>query len=162
MTHRVADSSLGPIVLTTDEAGALTGLWFAGQRHFPSPEILGARDDTVAEDALQQFREYLDGTRRDFDVPLAPRGTAFQQRVWAALRDIPYGETTTYGQLAASLGSSPRAVGNAVGRNPISVIVPCHRVIAGDGSLTGYAGGLDKKGALLARERDNARGCSHG
>lgn len=85
-------------------------------------------------------------------LPLAPRGTAFQRRVWDALLAIPYGETRTYGELAAELGSSPRAIGTAVGKNPISVIVPCHRVLGADGSLTGYAGGLDRKETLLELE----------
>lgn len=90
------------------------------------------------------------------DVPLAPRGTAFQRRVWDALLAIPYGETRTYGELAAALGSSARAVGSAVGKNPVSVIIPCHRVLGAGGSLTGYAGGLDRKRALLALERAHA------
>ena len=96
---------------------------------------------------------YFAGERPDVaGLPLAPRGTAFQRRVWSALLAIPYGETRTYGELAAALGSSPRAVGSAVGKNPISVIVPCHRVLGADGSLTGYAGGLDRKRAILELE----------
>ena len=96
------------------------------------------------------------------DVPLAPRGTAFQRRVWDALLAIPYGETRTYGELAVALGSSARAVGSAVGKNPISVIVPCHRVLGAGGSLTGYAGGLERKRALLALERAHAPERPHG
>lgn len=158
MTYRIAPTRLGDIILATDDDGALRGLWFADQRHLPSAAGLGERDDTVADAALRQFQEYLDGTRTSFDVPLAPQGTPFQRRVWEALRDIPYGETSTYGRLAQTLGSSARAVGSAVGRNPISVLVPCHRVVGTDGGLTGYAGGLDRKTALLALENSPRQG----
>ena len=104
--------------------------------------------------APAQLREYFAGTRRTFDLPLAPRGTAFQQRVWAALRAIPYGETCTYGELAAAIGSpsASRAVGMANHHNPIPIVIPCHRVIGANGTLTGYAGGLEIKRKLLALE----------
>ena len=104
--------------------------------------------------AEAQLREYFAGTRRTFDLPLAPRGTAFQQRVWAALRAIPYGETRTYGELAAAIGSpsASRAVGMANHHNPIPIVIPCHRVIGANGTLTGYAGGLEIKRKLLALE----------
>ena len=104
--------------------------------------------------AEAQLREYFAGTRRTFDLPLAPRGTAFQQRVWAALRAIPYGETRTYGELAAAIGSpsASRAVGMANHHNPIPIVIPCHRVIGANGTLTGYTGGLEIKRKLLALE----------
>lgn len=153
MKHRLVPTRLGPVIVAADESGALAGLWFAGQRHSPTEEFLGERDDTIAEDAVRQLQEYLDGARRSFDLPLAARGTEFQRRVWTALRGIPFGETTTYGQLARELGSSPRAVGSAVGRNPWTVVVPCHRVVGADGSLVGYAAGIEVKTALLNMER---------
>lgn len=104
--------------------------------------------------AAAQLAEYFDGARRDFDVPLAPRGTGFQRLVWRELAKIPYGETRSYGELARALGrpAASRAVGAANGRNPISILVPCHRVIAGSGALTGYAGGLAAKRWLLEHE----------
>jgi methylated-DNA-[protein]-cysteine S-methyltransferase len=105
--------------------------------------------------AARELSEYFQGLRREFDLPLAPAGTPFQQKVWAALRDIPFGETRSYRQIAAAVGNPAacRAVGMANSRNPIAVIIPCHRVIGADGSLTGYAGGLDKKRHLLALEQ---------
>jgi methylated-DNA-[protein]-cysteine S-methyltransferase len=106
------------------------------------------------EDALTQLTEYFEGRRAEFDLPLAPAGTPFQLRVWEALREIPYGETATYSEIARTVGvpSAPRAVGVANGLNPIAVIVPCHRVIGSDGSLTGYGGGLERKRRLLDLE----------
>lgn len=112
----------------------------------------------VVDEAIRQLREYLDGTRREFDLPLDPEGTPFQQKVWDVLRAIPYGETITYGEQARRLGDPrrARAVGAANGRNPIAVIVPCHRVVGADGSLTGYAGGVERKDWLLRHERGAA------
>ena len=150
------ESPLGKMLLAADGDG-LTGAWFYGQRYF-ARGLEGAEKNSATEaPALAAARRWLDayfaGERPDVaGLPLAPRGTAFQRRVWDALLAIPYGETRTYGELAAELGSSPRAVGSAVGRNPISVIVPCHRVLGADGSLTGYAGGLDRKRAILELE----------
>lgn len=111
--------------------------------------------DPVLEEAGRQLTEYFDGQRTDFDLPLAPEGTPFQLEVWAELQGIGYGETVTYGELAARIGRGPaasRAVGTANGANPIPIIVPCHRVVGADGNLVGYAGGLDRKVALLAVE----------
>ena len=107
-------------------------------------------------EAKRQLREYFDGTRRDFDLPLAPVGTEFQRRVWDELRRIPYGETVSYGELARRIGqpTASRAVGAANGRNPLAIVVPCHRVIGADGALTGYGGGLPVKETLLAHERN--------
>lgn len=146
---------LGEIVLVAGDAG-LTQLTFTGQRHDrPLPDV--ARRDpraAVLREASEQLGAYLRGERTDFELPLAPTGTAFQQAVWSALRQIPFGESRTYGAIAAALPtpSAARAVGTAVGRNPISIIVPCHRVLGAGGALTGYAGGLDRKVHLLELE----------
>ncbi len=152
--HRF-QARLGEITLAASSRG-LRGLWFAGQNYFPNLPT-GWRDDAsdVLAEAERQLHAYFAGERRAFDVPLdLSRGTDFQQSVWNALRELPWGETTTYAALAARLNRSRavRAVGAAIGRNPISVIVPCHRVLGSDGSLTGYAGGLERKVALLRIE----------
>ena len=144
------DSPLG-LMMAQEQDGAIIALDF----------IQGPRpDDTVAQTPLlletkRQVLEYFEGLRLSFDLPLVPRGTPFQQRVWQALRAIPYGQTRSYGQIAAQAGNpkAGRAVGGANHRNPISLIQPCHRVIGSNGSLVGYGGGLDKKEALLALER---------
>lgn len=151
MVHVVMDSSIGPITLVGAD-GKLSGLYLDEQRH--APEAYGERDDDAFPDAVEQLTEYFAGTRTEFDLELAPKGTPFQQRVWAALREVRYGETTTYGELAATIGrpTASRAVGHANGHNPISIIVPCHRVIGVSGSLTGYGGGLPRKRFLLALE----------
>ena len=153
--HRVIDSPLGPITLVLEPDGRLSGLYLEGQRYRPVASDFGARDDRVAGDVVAQLDEYFAGSRTRFDLGLAPHGTAFQRRVWQGLTAIPCGSTTTYGALAASLGMGAgcgRAVGAAVGRNPISIVVPCHRVVGRDGSLTGYSGGLDRKRWLLRHE----------
>lgn len=156
MKHRVIDSPLGPLTLVVDETGALAALYTDGQQHGPAETgvELGERDDTVAQAAVDQLGEYFAGTRTAFDLPLSPAGTDFQRRVWAALRDIPYGATETYGHLAERIGSprGTRAVGAATGRNPISIVVPCHRLVGSSGELTGYAGGLARKRWLLDLE----------
>ena len=144
MNTRTIETPIGPLTLQADEA-AVTAIRFGAG---------GAQDASPLLDAAEaQLREYFAGARRTFDLPLAPHGTAFQQRVWAALRAIPYGETCTYGELAA-IGSpnASRAVGMANHRNPIPIIIPCHRVIGANGTLTGYAGGLEIKRKLLALE----------
>lgn len=157
MKHRIIDSPIGPLTLVVDADGRLAGLFTHAQRHFPDAAALGERDDAVAEAAVAQLGEYFAGTRTAFDLDLAPRGSAFQRRVWAALAAIPAGQTRTYGELAREVGSVARAVGGAVGRNPISLIVPCHRVIGTDGNLTGYAGGTERKRWLLAHEGASER-----
>jgi methylated-DNA-[protein]-cysteine S-methyltransferase len=145
---------LGELVLLGDEE-ALAGVWFADGR---CPPLDGARTaDAPFAAAREQLAQWLAGERRAFDLPLRPAGTPFQHRVWALLAAIPYGATTTYGELARRLGTAPRAVGLANGRNPLSIVVPCHRVVGGDGALTGYAGGLERKRALLALERRSAQ-----
>lgn len=138
-------------------ARGLAGAWFEGQRHWP--DTTGWREDArhpLLREARAQLSDYLAGRRAGFDLPLdLSRGTAFQQAVWRALLGIPRGGTQSYAALAQAVGrpAAVRAVGAAVGRNPLGVIVPCHRVLGSDGGLTGYAGGLDRKGALLALER---------
>ena len=144
------NSPLGPLCLT-QEGETLISLQFcdAVPTDMPGPTPLLA-------EAQRQLEGYFAGARTSFDLPLAPHGTPFQQAVWAALLDIPYGETRTYGQIAAAVGRprASRAVGGACHCNPIAIIVPCHRVVGSSGALTGYAGGLDKKSALLALERN--------
>lgn len=147
----VMDSPVGPLRLRTD-GEALTAIDFT-----PWVDEPDVRDDghPVLVAARDQLSEYFAGTRRDFDLPLAPRGSDFSRRVWQALADIPYGQTRSYGQVAAVLGlpsGASRAVGAANGRNPVPVVLPCHRVVGADGTLTGYAGGLERKKRLLALE----------
>jgi methylated-DNA-[protein]-cysteine S-methyltransferase len=156
VAYAVIDSPLGPLTLVAADTGELAGLYMEQHRHRPPLETFGLRDDSILPAVQQQLKEYFAGDRTTFDVPLKLSGTPFQQRVWEALKDIPYGEITTYGQLAATLGLVPgasRAVGLANGKNPVSIIVPCHRVIGSTGSLTGYGGGLDRKQRLLDHER---------
>lgn len=150
----VFDTPLGPMRLARTAKG-LAGAWFEGQRHHPGAiDAPSAPTDPLLADAARAIREFLEGRRRTIELPLDPQGTAFQHAVWAALREIPRGATTSYGAIARRIGAprAVRAVGAAVGRNPVSVVVPCHRVVGRDGALTGYAGGLDRKRALLALE----------
>ena len=156
MTYAVVDSPLGPLTLVGTDAGELTGLFMDKQRYRPDPTRFGDRDDSTLSAVAEQLDEYFHHRRTTFDVPLLLTGTDFQRRIWAALQDVPYGVTTTYGGLAADLGLKPqsaRAVGLANGKNPVSIIVPCHRLVGSTGSLTGYGGGLERKRALLAHER---------
>lgn len=160
-THVVVDSPIGPLTLVAAD-GRITGLYMDAQRHRPGEEVVGSAGDPAAEPfatAADQLARYFAGQLTEFDLPLAPAGTRFQRAVWDALRQIPYGETCSYGQLASKIGNpaAVRAVGLANGRNPIALVVPCHRVIGADGSLTGYGGGLDRKRFLLDLE---ARGAS--
>lgn len=146
---------LGAMTLAATPRG-LSGVWFDGQRH--SPDTSGWRrdpDHPVLHQAIAQLTQYFAGQRQQFDLPLdLSMGTPFQQQVWQALLGIEPGATTSYGRLSAAIGkpAAVRALGAAVGRNPVSVVVPCHRVLGTDGSLTGYAGGLDRKTALLSLE----------
>ena len=148
-------SPLGPMIVAATARG-LAGVWFEGQRHLPDhsnwPE---QADHPVLRQAQVQLAEYFAGDRSSFDLPLDLQGgTAFQRSVWDALLAIPRGGTTSYGILSRSIGqpAAVRAVGAAVGRNPLSIVVPCHRVVGANGSLTGYAGGLERKTALLRLE----------
>ncbi|MGE5287976.1 MAG: methylated-DNA--[protein]-cysteine S-methyltransferase [Micromonosporaceae bacterium] len=155
--HMVTGSPVGPLTLVSED-GSLVGLYMDRQRYAPAPQALGEAADggsPVLTEAASQLEGYFAGKRTTFELPLTPAGTPFQRRVWAALQEIPYGETISYGQLADRIGkpSAARAVGLANGKNPIGIIVPCHRVVGADGSLTGYGGGLERKEHLLAFER---------
>jgi methylated-DNA-[protein]-cysteine S-methyltransferase len=156
-TTRTVESPVGPLTLTARD-GLLSGLHMQDQRHAPAPSPQWRRDEDGFEEVVAQLEAYFAGTLTGFDVPLALAGTDFQRRVWAALREIPYGETISYGELARRVGSpgAARAVGLANGRNPVGIIVPCHRVIGADGSLTGYGGGLPRKVWLLEHETAHA------
>lgn len=161
----VYSSELGDILLAADEIG-LTGLWFFGQSYFadtlPTEQI--AQETPILTQAREWLDEYFSGKEPDFTPTLHPIGSPFRQAVWKLLRQIPYGQTTTYGEIARQLEKlqnrphmSAQAVGGAVGHNGISIIIPCHRVVGTKGSLTGYAGGLDKKMALLELEHANRK-----
>ncbi|MCC5865573.1 MAG: methylated-DNA--[protein]-cysteine S-methyltransferase [Wenzhouxiangella sp.] len=150
------DTPLGAM-LAADRGDGLAGCWFIGQRHFPAEAGQWHRSQTPTLAAVrEQLDAYFASRLTDFDLPLAALGSAFQQSVWQQLRSIPYGQRSSYGQIASALGkpAASRAVGTAVGRNPWSIIVPCHRVLGSCGQLTGYAGGLARKRGLLALEAD--------
>jgi methylated-DNA-[protein]-cysteine S-methyltransferase len=149
MRYTISQTPIGNLVLAGDDTG-LRHILFAGDQ-IPAG---WTRDPALLPAARQQMAEYFAGTRRVFDLPLAPAGTPFQQRVWQALIEIPYGRTASYGALAQRIGSpgAARAVGLAINRNPLHIIIPCDRVIGADGSLTGYGGGLPIKQRLLALE----------
>jgi methylated-DNA-[protein]-cysteine S-methyltransferase len=152
-THTIVDSPLGPLTLVARD-GALSGVYFRGHWTKPDRASFGERSDDGFEEARRQLAEYFAGERTSFDLPTVSAGDAFQRRVWDLIDRIPYGQTTTYGELARELGdpSLAREVGAAVGRNPLGVIRPCHRVVGKDGKLTGYAGGLQRKQSLLELE----------
>lgn len=153
------DTPLGPVTLAASATG-LAGLWFDAQRHHPGPlELPFDPAHPLIAQAAAELAAYFRGEATGFTVPLDAEGTPFQRAVWDALRAIAAGTTTSYGEIARRVGrpSAVRAVGAAVGRNPLSIVVPCHRVIGGGGALTGYAGGLDRKRSLLALERGAAR-----
>jgi methylated-DNA-[protein]-cysteine S-methyltransferase len=147
------DSPIGTLTLTAVD-GWLTGIHMHEQRHTPKPPATYRREDAGLAHAVAQLNAYFAGERRDFDLPMRMAGTDFQRRVWAELCAIPYGETISYGELARRVGNprASRAVGLANGRNPIAIVVPCHRVNGADGSLTGYGGGLERKVWLLEHE----------
>ena len=155
--HAQVTTTLGEITLVAED-DAITGLYFPEHWHLPDTSEFGPLRDALADPILargaQELREFLLGARREFDVRVVARGDDFSERVWGMLREIPYGATTSYGALAERLGDRHLAqrVGQVVGRNPVCVFVPCHRVLGSDGSLTGYAGGLDRKRALLELE----------
>jgi methylated-DNA-[protein]-cysteine S-methyltransferase len=154
--YKWLESPLGAVLMTAD-ARSLTGLYLQGQKYFPqlSQDWQETKTLTLFEQTQTQLAEYFAHQRQQFDLPLDPPGTAFQKRVWQQLCKIPYGETISYGTLAQRLDkpTASRAVGAANGKNPISIIVPCHRVVATNGLLTGYAGGLDRKQWLLQHEQ---------
>jgi methylated-DNA-[protein]-cysteine S-methyltransferase len=157
-THTTADSPVGELTLVAED-GKLTGVYFPHHWYRPDSATFGDRDDAGFGEAKRQLAEYFTGNRERFDLPLGPSGDAFQQRVWELISHIPYGRTVSYGDLAKELGDGILAkdVGAAVGRNPLCVIVPCHRVVGKDGSLTGYAGGLARKRFLLRLEEPPAQ-----
>lgn len=152
--HTTLDSPIGPLLVAGDRE-VLRVLWFGRGRKAQGPRAGWIESAGTFAGLAQQLREYFAGTRTRFDVALAPDGTPFQQRVWRALLDIPYGETTTYGEIARRLGDvkAVRAVGLANGANPIAIVIPCHRVIGASGSLVGFGGGLPTKRSLLDLER---------
>ena len=151
--HALVDSPIGPLALV-EEDGALAALSVEGAREGPVPGSFGVRDDEVLPHLREQLGEYFAGRLREFDADVVLHGTPFQVRVWHALAQIPYGTTGTYGQLARTIGSpkAAQAVGSANGRNPVSLFVPCHRIIGANGRLTGYAGGMARKEYLLRLE----------
>ncbi len=152
--YRTIDSPIGPLTLV-GEGTTLMHLRMAEQRHEPDRAGWRKAGGAAFASAAEQLTAYFAGELTEFDVDVDLRGTAFQRRVWEALRTIPYGETRTYGQVAEQIGSpgAARAVGLANGRNPVSIIIPCHRVIGSSGALTGYGGGIDRKRTLLALEK---------
>lgn len=151
--HRIIDSPIGPLTLAGTD-GRLSHLLMLDHAHAPS-QTGWVRDDAAFPDAVEQLTAYFTGDLTEFDLAYEMTGTDFQKRVWTALLTIPYGQTRSYGQLADQIGApnASRAVGLANGRNPISIIVPCHRVIGSNGSLTGYGGGIERKRTLLDLER---------
>jgi methylated-DNA-[protein]-cysteine S-methyltransferase len=157
-SHTVIDSAVGRLTLVAED-GAIVGLYMNLQRHRPDDGDLGepdrrGRQAAPFKTAADQLDAYFAGALTRFTLPMAPRGSEFQQRVWTALQGIPYGQTQSYGELAERIGSprAARAVGLANGKNPISIVIPCHRVVGSDGNLTGYGGGLDRKKQLLDLE----------
>jgi len=154
MIYARHESPVGPLLLAGDGVALKVIGFSAGKGRVDADAAWQERRDAFVE-VMRQLDEYFAGTRRDFDLPLAPEGTPFQLRVWQALQTIPYGKTWSYRELAAAVGNvqAVRAVGLTNGRNPLPIVIPCHRVIGSDGSLTGYGGGLPTKRALLALER---------
>lgn len=152
-THTPVASPLGELTLVAED-GTLSGVYFPGHWTRPDPATFGERSEDRLEQVEQQLAEYFAGERTTFELATSVTGDTFQRQVWDLIDRIPYGQTTTYGQLAIELGNPTlaRKVGNAVGHNPLSVIVPCHRVVGKDGKLTGYAGGLQRKRFLLELE----------
>jgi len=152
-THTTIDSPIGELTLVA-RGGVLSGLYFPGHWHMPAADVFGARVERGFEPAERQLTQYFAGERTGFEVETAIVGDDFQRRVWELIDRIPYGQTTTYGEMARELGDPAlaREVGSAVGRNPLSIVVPCHRVVGKEGQLTGYAGGLERKRFLLEIE----------
>src|SRR5262245_39063373 len=153
-THTILPTRLGELTIVRD-GEAIVGLYFPHQWYRPEPSTFGPRVDDGFDDVTAQLREYLAGDRTEFDLPLDARGSESQRRVWQLVTEVSFGQTTTYGDIARRMGYDldPQQVGAAVGRNPLCVLVPCHRVVGRDGRLTGYAGGLRRKRALLDLEQ---------
>jgi methylated-DNA-[protein]-cysteine S-methyltransferase len=152
--HAILATGLGELTVVR-HGDQLTGLYFPHHWHRPDPATFGPRTGRGFDEAARQLDEYLAGTRQRFDLPLRPRGTELELRVWELIAQVPYGRTTTYGELARRVGGgvTPQEAGAAVGANPLSILIPCHRVIGSTGKLTGYAGGLARKRELLDLER---------
>ena len=152
--YSVYESPLGKMFITESNE-KITGIYFEGQKHFPKAiNEWNLSLTTQIKKAISQLQEYFNGERREFQLPLKPEGTAFQYQVWEQIAKVQHGETIQYGEIAKNIGkpNSSRAVGSATGKNPISVIIPCHRVLGKSGKMTGYAGGLNRKEALLQLE----------
>jgi len=162
MQYLEMETTLGNTIFAANEDAephGLAGIWFDNQRHFNGVQAGWQRSDSaLLQDAAQQLQAYLAGDLAEFKLPLAPQGTAFQHNVWQALQQIPYGATCTYGELAERMQQpkAVRAVAVAIGRNPLTIVIPCHRVVGSNGKLTGYAGGLERKAWLLALEGSTA------
>jgi methylated-DNA-[protein]-cysteine S-methyltransferase len=152
-THTTIDSPLGELTLVARD-GVLSGLYFPGHWYMPAPDVFGVRAERGFEQAQEQLGEYFAAERDEFALATTTGGDDFQRRVWRLIDRVPFGQTTTYGEIARELGDPTlaRRVGGAVGRNPLSIVVPCHRVVGKDGKLTGYAGGLERKRLLLELE----------
>jgi methylated-DNA-[protein]-cysteine S-methyltransferase len=155
--HTTMSSTLGQLTLVRDEA-ALRGLYFLHHWHMPDTRTFGPPSSKGFADAIREIGEYLEGERREFDLAVAPIGDDSQRRVWERVQEIPYGNTITYGELATRVGNefTAQQIGAAVGRNPLCVFLPCHRVVGRGGKLTGYAGGIGRKRFLLELEREHA------
>jgi methylated-DNA-[protein]-cysteine S-methyltransferase len=155
LRHAVVETTLGELTLVAED-GSLTGLYFPHHWNAPPRSAFGAQVDAAADDLLveagRQLGQYLTGDRAVFDLPIRLRGNDFQRQVWRLVAEIPRGQTVTYGDLARRLGADAKAVGQAVGQNPLCIVVPCHRVVGKNGKLTGYAGGLERKKFLLDLE----------
>jgi methylated-DNA-[protein]-cysteine S-methyltransferase len=155
-THTTIHSSLGDLTVVARD-GSVTGLYFPHHWYMPDRAAFGQCSDAGFGDVRRQLDEYLAGERREFDVPVDAAGSPFQEQVWQLISQIPYGTTVSYGELAREVGGvTAQEVGAAVGRNPVSIIIPCHRVVGASGALTGYAGGLRRKRMLLDLEADVA------
>lgn len=165
MTYHRFELSVGTMIGRINDQGELTGLWFENQKYYPQieNEARWSSKNPVVNESIRsledQLKKYDQGQLKEFTLDLEPRGTDFQKIVWSILKDIQYGQTITYGEVSRRVAlkmnrdsMSAQAVGSAIGRNPIAVIIPCHRVLGANGSLTGYAGGLDKKKSLLELE----------
>jgi methylated-DNA-[protein]-cysteine S-methyltransferase len=161
VTHSTIASKLGDLTVVGRE-GTVVGLYFPSHRYRPDSSSFGTFSDAGFDALRDQIGEYLAGDRQEFEVPVATNGNEYQERVWSLVRRIPYGETATYGDLARQLGdgTTPQEVGAAVGRNPVCLLVPCHRIVRAGGKLTGYAGGLARKRFLLDLEAEVVGGAS--
>lgn len=160
--HTILATRLGELTVVRN-AEAVVGVYFPHHWHMPGPETFGPRTDEGFDEVARQLKDYLAGVRRGFDLPLQARGSVPQRRVWDLVAEVPYGQTITYGALARRLNCDVPAqqVGADIGRNPLCILIPCHRVVGSNGELTGYAGGLRRKRALLELEQLTLRPATH-